>query len=612
MNSADLRKKYMKFFEEKGHKVIPSASLIPKDDPTVLFTTAGMHPLIPFLLGEKHPEGARLVNVQKCLRTDDIDEVGDAVHNTFFEMLGNWSLGDYWKKESIEWSYEFLTDKKWLGLDKSKLAVSVFAGDSDAPRDNESVEIWQSLGIPEERIAFLGRQDNWWGPPGLTGPCGPDTEMFYWTGKGPVPKGFHGNNDEPLWVEVWNNVFMQYEKTIDGKFVELKQRNVDTGMGMERTSAVLQGKDNIYDTDLFAPIMEKIRSLGQKPDLKSERIIADHIRAAVFLIADSVTPSNKDRGYILRRLIRRAITYAKKIGINDPFTTILYRNVVELYGNYYPELKHHEKIMEELNKEELKFSETLKDGLKKLSIYIEEIRNATLWGKREGLEYKKGVKAGGLLITGHALFDFYQTYGMPLEMIFELLNDANIKYDRYALESGFNQELKKHQKLSRTASAGMFKGGLVDHEPQTIKHHTAHHLLLAALRQVLGNHVVQRGSNVSSERLRIDFSHPEKLTKEQLQEVEQIVNQKISEDLEVRKEEMPKEQAEKLGALAEFGAKYGDTVSVYTIFNQDGSVFSREFCGGPHVARTGELGKFRILKEEAVSAGVRRIKASVE
>lgn len=575
MTSAELREKFLKFFEEKGHKQIPSASLVPKDDPTVLFTTAGMHPLVPFLLGEEHPEGKRLTNIQKCLRTDDIDQVGDATHNTFFEMLGNWSLGDYWKKEVIEWSYEFLTDKKWLGLDKSRLAVSVFGGDKDGPRDEESASIWKGLGIPDKRIAYLGKKDNWWGAPGVTGPCGPDTEMFYWTGESDAPKNFLGNENEPLWVEVWNDVFMEYEKTIDGKFVPLKQRNVDTGMGMERMSAVLQGKDNIFDTDLFSSLMEKVKNLASKPDLKSERIIADHIRAAVFLIADGVTPSNKDRGYILRRLIRRAITHGRKIGIVDPFTTLLYRNVVEKYGEFYPELRHSEKILEELNKEEIKFGETLSSGLKLL--------------EKE--------------ITGRQAFDLFQTYGFPLELTREFSKIKN--------EEEFANEFRKHQELSRTASAGMFKGGLVDHEPQTIKHHTAHHLLLAALRQVLGNHVVQRGSNVSSERLRIDFSHPEKLTKGQLAEVEKIVNQKISEDLEVKKEEMPKEEAEKLGALAEFGAKYGDTVSVYTIHNKDGTVFSREFCGGPHVSRTGELGQFKILKEEAVSSGVRRIKAKM-
>ncbi|MBI4363305.1 MAG: alanine--tRNA ligase [Candidatus Doudnabacteria bacterium] len=574
MTSRDLREKFLKFFKQKGHKVIPSASLVPKDDPTVLFTTAGMHPLVPFLLGIKHPEGKRLTNVQKCLRTDDIDEVGDAVHNTFFEMLGNWSLGDYWKKEAIEWSYEFLTDKKWLGLDKSKLAVSVFAGDNDAPRDNESVEIWRSLGIPEERIAYLGKKDNWWGPPGTTGPCGPDTEMFYWTGVEDGPPQFDPKDSR--WVEIWNDVFMQYEKTIDSKFIELKQKNVDTGMGMERMSAVLQGRDNVYDTDLFAPIMEKIRALASKKDIKAERIIADHIRAAIFLIADGVTPSNKDRGYILRRLIRRAVTYGKKIGINDPFTTLLYRNVVELFGEHYPEIKHSEKILEELNKEETKFGKTLAEGLKLLSKEI----------------------------TGKQAFDLFQSYGFPLELSLEIAQVKNI--------GEFEEEFKKHQELSRTSSVGMFKGGLVDHEPQTVKHHTAHHLLLAALRQVLGNHVFQRGSNVNSERLRIDFSHPEKLAKEQLEQIENLVNQKISENLEVKREEMPKEEAEKLGALAEFGAKYADTVSVYTIYNKDGSVFSREFCGGPHVERTSMLGVFKIFKEEAVSAGVRRIKANIE
>ncbi|HEV8601659.1 MAG TPA: alanine--tRNA ligase [Patescibacteria group bacterium] len=578
MKSVELRKKFLDFFKEKHHEIIPSASLVPKDDPTVLFTTAGMHPLVPFLLGNTHPKGRRLVNFQRCLRTDDIDEVGDATHGTFFEMLGNWSLGDYWKQESISWSYEFLTNKKWLGLDKSKLAVSVFAGDGDADRDNESAEIWKSLGIPAERIAYLGKKDNWWGPPGMTGPCGPDTEIFFWTGKEKAPASFQGNDGAPKWVEIWNNVFMEYEKTIEGKFIPLKQKNVDTGMGLERMTAVLEKKDNIYDTDLFEPIMEKIRELAKKKDIKAERIIADHLRAATFLIADGVTPSNKDRGYILRRLIRRAVTYGKKLGIEQEFSTEIAVVVIKHFENLYHELKHADKILEELNKEETSFRETLSAALKMLE--------------------KKSK------ITGKEAFALSASYGLPLELSSQIVTVEN--------PEEFEEEFKKHQELSRTASSGMFKGGLVDHEPKTIKHHTAHHLLLAALRQVLGNHVFQRGSNVSSERLRIDFSHPEKVTPEQLKQAEDLVNQKISEDLEVKREEMPKAEAEKSGALAEFGAKYGDVVSVYTIYNKDGSVFSREFCGGPHIKRTGELGKFKILKEEAVSAGVRRIKASVE
>ncbi|MBI3952751.1 MAG: alanine--tRNA ligase [Candidatus Doudnabacteria bacterium] len=577
MTSVDLRKKFQEFFEEKGHKVIPSASLVPKDDPTVLFTTAGMHPLVPYLLGEEHPAGKRLTSIQKSFRTDDIDEVGDETHNTFFEMLGNWSLGDYWKKEAIEWSYEFLTGKKWLGLDKARIAVSVFGGDDDVDRDLESVEIWKSLGIPEKRIAYLGKKDNWWGPPGLTGPCGPDTEMFYWTGVEGAPPQF--DPADKKWVEIWNDVFMQFEKTIDGQFVPLKKKNVDTGMGMERMTAVLEGKESIYDTELFLPLIDKARSLGSKQDQKAERIIADHLRASVFLIADGITPSNKDRGYVLRRLMRRAITYGKKIGINDPFTTLLYRNLVEIYGAHYPELKHADKILEELNKEETKFRETLSKGLKLLE-------------KKDKL-------------SGKEAFDLFQSYGFPFELIKELGKEVN--------ENEFQDEFKKHQELSRTASAGQFKGGLTSQSGKVVRLHTATHLMNAALRKVLGEHVFQKGSNINEERTRFDFTHDKKMTEEEKKKVQDFVNDIITRDLPVKKETMPLEDARKLGAIGVFGEKYPDTVSVYTIYDPSSNeIISREFCGGPHVERTGIIGNFKILKEEAVSAGVRRIKAAVE
>src|SRR3989344_2288969 len=490
-------------------------------------------------------------------------------------MLGNWSLGDYWKKEAIEWSYEFLTDKKWLGIDKSKLAVTVFAGDENASKDEESAEIWKSLGIPDERIAYLDKESNWWGPPGVTGPCGPNSEMFYWTGDGEAPKNFVPS--DKLWVEIWNDVFMNYEKTPEGQFVLLKKRNVDTGMGMKRMSAVLQGKDNVYDTDLFAPIMEKIQSLALKRDIKAERIIADHIRAAVFLIADGIAPSNKDRGYILRRLIRRAVTYGKKIGINDPFTTLLYRNVVEIFGDYYPEIKHSEKILEELNKEETKFGKTLSEGLKLLSQEI----------------------------TGKQAFDLFQSYGFPLELSLEITQVKNVRE--------FEEEFKKHQELSRTASAGQFKGGLASHSDKIVRLHTATHLMNAALRKVLGENVWQKGSNITEERTRFDFTHDKKMTDEEKQEVEKLVNDWVARDLTVKRETMPLEEARKLGAIGVFGEKYPDTVSVYTVFDpKTDEVVSREFCGGPHVEHTGMIGKFKIQKEEAVSAGVRRIKAIVE
>ncbi len=564
MNSSELRKKYLKFFEGKGHKVIPSASLVPANDPTVLFTTAGMHPLVPFLMGEKHPEGDKLVNYQKCLRTDDIDEVGDNTHLTFFEMLGNWSLGSYWKEDSIKWSYEFLTDPKWLNIPHDKLKVTVFAGDNDAPKDEESVAIWKSLGFSEDRIEYLGKKDNWWGPPGATGPCGPDTEIFYNTGT--------------EWVEIWNNVFMQYEKTAEGKFIPLKQQNVDTGMGLERISAALQGKDNVFETDLFLPIIEKIQTLAIKQDQKSVRIIADHLRGSIFLLADGVVPSNKDRGYILRRLIRRSITYGQKMGIEQDFTLDVGEKIVGLYSEFYPELKN-PVILEELKKEELKFRTTLGKGLKLL----------------EG----KGN------INGKEAFDLFQTYGFPFELTKEFAIVAN--------PDEFESEFKKHQELSRTSSAGQFKGGLASHSEKTVRLHTATHLMNAALRKVLGENVWQKGSNITDERTRFDFTHNTKMTDEEKQQVEKLVNEWVERDLSVKRETMPFEDAKKLGAIGVFGEKYPETVSVYSVFDpKTNEVVSREFCGGPHVEHTGVIGKFKIQKEEAVSAGVRRIKAVIE
>ncbi len=575
MNSNELRKKYLKFFEEKGHAVIPSAPLVPANDPTVLFTTAGMHPLVPFLLGQEHPSGKRLTNVQKSFRTDDIGEVGDNIHNTFFEMLGNWSLGDYWKEDAIKWSYEFLTDEKWLALEKEKLAVTIFAGDEDAPKDEESAKIWKSLGFKDDRIAYLGKKDNWWGPPGQTGPCGPDTEMFYWIGKEQPPQKF--DPEDKQWVEIWNDVFMQYNKTAEGKFEPLKQRNVDTGMGMERVTSILENKDNVYDTELFAPIILKIRSLADKQDTKSERIIADHLRAAVFLIADGVTPSNKDRGYVLRRLIRRSITYGQKLGIDHDFTPEIANVIISEYEEIYPELKN-SAVIDELKKEETKFRVTLAKGMKIL-------------------ESKENI-------TGKQAFDLFQTYGFPFELTREFTVVAN--------PSEFEEEFKKHQELSRTASAGQFKGGLASHSDKIIRLHTVTHLMNAALRKVLGENVWQKGSNITEERTRFDFTHDKKMADEEKQEVEKLVNGWIERDLTVKKEILPLEEAKKLGAIGVFGEKYPDTVSIYTVFDpKSDEVVSREFCGGPHVEHTGIIGKFKIAKEEAVSAGVRRIKAVI-
>ncbi len=582
MTAQELRKKYLEFFKSKGHTVIPSASLVPENDPTVLFTTAGMHPLVPYLLGQEHPAGKRLVSVQKSMRTDDIDEVGDNVHNTFFEMLGNWSLGDYWKKEAITWSYEFLTDKKWLGIDPKNLAVTVFAGDEDAPRDDESVQIWKFLGVPDERIAHLAKKDNWWGPAGITGPCGPDTEMFYWTEESEAPKLFDPKDER--WVEIWNDVFMQYNKTAEGKFEGLSQKNVDTGMGLERTLAVLQNKKSVYETELFVPIIEKIQSLGAKRNDKSERIIADHLRAATFLIADGVAPSNKDRGYILRRLIRRAVTYGRQIGINQEFSSEIAAVVIHKYSDVYPELKKHEEmIVDELAKEDLRFRKTLEKGLREFG------------------------KLGQ--VDGKEAFDLFQTHGFPLELTEELARNQGIKINK----AEFETEFKKHQELSRTSSAGAFKGGLADHSEKTTRLHTATHLLQAGLRHMLGPHIFQKGSHVTADRTRFDFNHPQKVSQGDLEKVEDWVNKQIERNLEVKREIMSVPDARKLGAIGLFDEKYQDKVSIYTIWDsKTGEVISREFCGGPHVEHTGQIGKFKIVKEEAIAAGIRRIKATVE
>lgn len=613
MTANELRKKFLEFFKERGHKIIPSVSLIPENNPTVLFTTAGMHPLIPYLLGEKHPLGNKLVDVQKCLRTGDIDEVGDAWHLTFFEMLGNWSLGDsssvngigatgYWKKEAIAWSFEFLTDKKWLGIPLEKLCVTVFAGDEDVLRDEETAQIWQKLGIPPEKFFYLSKEDNWWGPVGETGPCGPDTEIFYDTGK---PKcGFECRPGCKCgkYSEVWNNVFMEYSKTEFGKYEPLKQKNVDTGMGVERTIAILNGYDNVYETELFKPIIEKIKILGSRaknlPDsIVSHRIIADHLKAATFILGDEkgVTPSNLGRGYVLRRLIRRAVRHGRLLGIKDVFTFEIAEPIIKIYQDIYPELKkNREFIIEQLICEEEKFKQTLERGLREFEKIAE-----------------KKLAIDDNLFNGEEVFYLYDTFGFPFELTREMALEHRLKIDEY----GFKEALRKHQELSRTASAGMFKGGLNEANEKTIKLHTATHLLLAALRQILGSHVFQRGSNITVERLRLDFSHSEKMTREQIKQVEDLVNQKIKKNLTVKHSEMSLNEAKKQEAIGVFEAKYGEKVKVYIIGDfstSSESPFSREICGGPHVDSTGCLGYFKILKEETSGAGVRRIKAILE
>jgi len=557
-----LIKAYIDFFKSKNHKKIPNASLIPENDPTVLFTTAGMHPLVPFLLGQKHPLGKRLCNVQKCIRTQDIEAVGDTSHLTFFEMLGNWSLGDYFKKEAIEMSYEFLT--KILKIPKEKISVTCFKGDKDAPKDEESAKIWLSLGIPKEKIKFLGKEDNWWGPAGKTGPCGPDTEMFV-----------NG-------IEIWNDVFMQYNKDETG-YHELKQKNVDTGMGVERTLAILNNKNSVYETEPFKKIIEKIEKLSGKKystsakETRAMRIIADHIKSACMILNEKITPSNVEQGYVLRRLIRRAIRHARKLNIKD--ITPIADPVFEIYDDYNLDKKF---IKKEIEKEQEKFLKTLEQGLK---IFEKLTKNSKT-------------------LSGKNAFLLYQSYGFPLEMTQELAKEKKINVDI----KGFEKEQKKHQQLSRTATEGKFKSGLADHSESTTKLHTATHLLNEALRQVLKKpDLHQKGSNITPERLRFDFNFDRKLTPEELKKVEELVNKKIQEALPVKKQEMTLEQAKKISAQGIFEAKYGEKVSVYSIGN-----FSREICAGPHVKNTKELGKFKIIKEESSSAGVRRIKAVLE
>jgi alanyl-tRNA synthetase len=582
----ELIKKYIEFFKSKEHKEIPSASLVPQNDPTVLFTVAGMQPLVPFLLGEKHPLGKRLCDVQKCIRTNDIDGVGDEVHHTFFEMLGNWSLGDYFKEEAIKMTFEFQT--KVLGVPLERYAVTCFAGDKNAGRDDESVKVWESLGIKKDRIAFLA-EDNWWGPAGTTGPCGPSTEQFFYTGD-KAPRKFDPSDRN--WVEIGNDVLMQYVKDERGDYNLAKQKNIDFGGGVERTLAVLNGLSDNYLSSIFEPMIKEIEAVSKKKygkdknEMKAMRIIADHIRAATFIIGDGVVPGNVERGYVLRRLIRRAIRYGRLLGITENFTAKIALKVIESYDDYLELAKNKNNILTKLDEEENKFNNTLDAGMR---------------------EFAKLAKAD---ISGKDAFLLYQSYGFPIEMTQELAKENGINVDVL----GFNDENKKHQELSRTASAGQFKSGLADNSEQTKKLHTATHLLNEALRRVLGDDIKQKGSNINPERLRFDFNLGRKMTDDEIKKVAEIVNEKIKDKLEVKKEEMKLDDALKSGAQAEFGAKYPEKVSVYTVIDKKDKkgFFSKEICTGPHVSNTKEIGKFKIIKEESVAAGVRRIKAVVE
>ena len=584
MKAIEIRNKYLNFFKRHGHKIIPSAPLIPENDPSVLFTTAGMQPLVPYLLGEKHPEGTRITDYQKCLRTNDIDEVGDNRHLTYFEMLGNWSLGDYFKEEAVSMSFEFLT--KELGIPVEKLSVTCFAGDEDAPRDEKTAECWKKAGIPENRIYYYGKDDNWW-IAGEEGPCGPDTEMFYDTGKPACSSNCQPSCDCGKYVEIWNNVFMEYYKTKDGKYEKLKQHNVDTGLGLERMTMLLQGKETPFDTEIFAPIMEKLEELSKVDNIESRRIVAEHLRASMMIISDGGRPSNIDRGYVLRKLIRRMSRHLSKLQIDLSELGNLIDLNIEILKEMYPELEKNKEIIKQIIIEEKdKFMKTLAHGEK-------EFEKAINKAKQENKN----------IIDGQTIFKLYETYGFPPEITADLAREKGFEIDNTEFEKLF----KNHQEKSRMGSEQKFKGGLAEQNEKTISYHTATHLLHKALQIVLGEHAKQKGSNITDERLRFDFSHPEKMTKEELQKVEDIVNEQIKRDLEVKCEEMTLEEAKKSGAMGLFENKYGEKVKVYTIGD-----FSKEICGGPHVKHTGELGHFKIKKEESSSAGVRRIKAILE
>lgn len=594
MTAKELRRKYIDFFKQHDHVEISGKSLIPENDPTVLFTTAGMHPLVPYILGEPHPAGVRLVNVQKCIRTGDIDEVGDTSHLTFFEMLGNWSLGDYFKEGAIEMSWEFLTGKDWLGIDPESISVTVFAGDDEVPRDEESAAAWERAGIPRDRIYFLGRDDNWWGPAGQTGPCGPDSEMFVDTGIPGTVESRPGVSDGKF-LEIWNDVFMQYNKDAQGNYRPLERKCVDTGMGVERTIAILQGKKSVYDTEVFQPIIRKIEELtgkrygGEDDADRSIRIIADHVRTATFILGDenAVTPSNVAQGYVLRRLIRRAMRHGRKLGLEGEFLVQPARIVIDIYSDFYTLLRTQaDFILEELAHEEERFLKTLQNGERE---FEKMLPNLLKGNRRE--------------IPGRLAFKLYDTYGFPLEITEELAGEHGLTVD----SDGFEAAFRKHREKSKLDANQTFKGGLADHSEMTTALHTATHLMHQALRDVLGEHVTQKGSNITPERLRFDFTHPEKMTDEQIRRVEEIVNEKIGADLPISMKTTTLAEAKKEGALAFFGDRYDEVVKMYSIGD-----YSKEVCGGPHVEHTKQLGKFRILKEQSSSQGVRRIRAVLE
>ncbi len=599
MTANELRSKYIEFFKSKNHAEISGQSLIPENDPSVLFTTAGMHPLVPYLLGEKHPSGTRLTDYQKCVRTGDIDEVGDPSHLTCFEMLGNWSLGDYFKKESISYSYEFLTSPKWLALDPKKISVTVFAGDENAPRDEEAASYWKENGMPEDKIAYLPASDNWWAA-GPTGPCGPDTEIFYWVGEGLPPQGSNKGTDSENWMEIWNNVFMQYNRVDEKTLVPLPKKNVDTGMGLERTNCILQGKTSVYLTEVFQPIIAKIEQLSnykygsdEEKD-KSVRIIADHSRASVFIIGDvkGVAPSNVGAGYVLRRLIRRAVRHGMKLGIEKAFLAEIADAVIENFKIAYPELETNaQKIKKELTAEEEKFRLTLKKGEAEFQKLLPNL-----------------MKNPKKIISGKVAYNLYETYGYPLELTQELGAENGFTVD----VEGFKEAERKHQEASKSLDAGKAKGGLAEQSDVTTKYHTATHLLQQALVNVLGDQVAQKGSNINNERMRFDFTFERPMTAEEIKKVEEIVNEKIKEDLPVSMEIMTLDQAKAEGARALFANKYGEQVKVYTI-GRDSKTdwFSKEVCGGPHVQHTAQIGDFKITKEQSSSAGVRRIRAVI-
>ncbi|MDR0586176.1 MAG: alanine--tRNA ligase [Treponema sp.] len=606
MNSDELRSKYIEFFTRHGHAQIEGKSLIPENDPTVLFTTAGMHPLVPYLLGEPHPAGNRLVDYQKCIRTGDIDSVGDPSHLTFFEMLGNWSLGDYFKDGAIKMSFEFLTSPEWLGIPAEKLGVTVFEGDENAPRDDESAAVWKELGIPESRISYRPKEDNWWGPAGSTGPCGPDSEMFYDIGKDPCGPDCGPGCSCGKWLEIWNDVFMQYNKTEAGVYEPLTRKCVDTGMGIERTVTILNGKKSVYDTEIFAPVIAAVTSVmksgghvygsGESEDSldkdRSIRIICDHIRSSTFVLGDpkAVSPSNVGAGYVLRRLIRRAVRHGRKLGIESLVPVA--QAVVDKFSGPYPELAANRvSIMDELGREEAKFLETLQKGEHEFEKLLPNL-----------------LKDPKKVMSGRLAFKLYDTYGFPIELTEELAAEKGMTVNR----AEFDEAFKKHQELSRAQGGQVFKGGLVDQGEMAVKYHTATHLLHKALRMVLGAHVAQKGSNITAERMRFDFSHSAPMTAEEIKKVEDIVNEQIAKDLPVTMEMMSLDEALAAGAIALFGEKYESQVKVYTVGKSPTDFFSKEVCGGPHVERTGAMGRFRIQKEQSSSAGIRRIRAVLD